>query len=55
MHDNNCAVKLYFADCGETVWDIAKRYRSSVDAIIDENDIDSETISDNCMLIIPII
>lgn len=54
-HDDNCAVKLYFASAGESLWDIAKRYKASEDAISEENDVDSSNITDNCMLIIPML
>lgn len=54
-HDDNCAVKLYFASAGESLWDIAKRYKASEDAISEENDVDSSNIADNCMLIIPML
>ena len=54
-HNDNCAVKLYFASAGEEIWDIAKKYRSSETAIFEENEIDSETVPDNCMLIIPML
>lgn len=51
--DESCALKLYFCESNEKIWDIAKRYHSSAKLIMDENDI--EDISSNMMLIIPII
>lgn len=53
-HNKDCALKLYFAEPGENVWDIAKHYHASAQAVLDENDLESENVSDNCMLIIPI-
>lgn len=53
--NDQCAVKLYFASAGESLWDIAKRYRASEEAISEENDIDSDSISQGCMLIIPML
>ncbi len=52
---DECAMKLYFAEKGESVWDISKRYRSPVKAVADENDIDNDIIENDCMLIIPIL
>lgn len=51
--DNSAALTIYYADCGESVWDIARRYYTSVDSIKDENDISSDTIEQNRMLLIP--
>lgn len=53
--DGDYAVKLYFADSDEPLWGIAKRYRTSVDAIIDENNIDGDLIRSSGMIIIPIV
>ena len=46
---------LYYASDGESVWNIAKRYNTSVDAIWDENAVESDTLSGKCMLVIPIV
>lgn len=53
--DGNYALKLYFADSGENVWDIAKKYSTSVDAIMQENDLDDEILSERGMILIPIL
>lgn len=49
------ALKLYFARRGEDVWEIAKRYGTSAEAIIEENELDEEYCADDGMLLIPII
>lgn len=49
------ALKLYFADEGEDVWDIAKRYNTSVRSIIEDNGLESETIEKRGMMLIPIV
>lgn len=49
------AVTLYFADEGEQIWDIAKRYHTSVGAILEENDLDAETMTQGGMILIPLI
>ncbi|MGN0665231.1 MAG: SPOCS domain-containing protein [Huintestinicola sp.] len=52
--DSGCAVRLYFAEAGEELWDIAKRYRASMAAVAEENDLDSDSIKESTMLLIPI-
>ncbi len=49
------ALKLYFANKGEEIWNIAKRYSTSVEAIMEENDLEEETLSQHGMILIPII
>ena len=53
--DTEYALRLYFADEGEKVWDISKRYNTSAAAIIAENELDSETASVSGMVLIPIV
>lgn len=50
----NCPITLYFAEKGESVWDIAKRYGASVNEIRFENDIQNDIIAEETMLIIPV-
>lgn len=47
------ALKLYFADAGESIWDIAKRYSISVDAVLYENELEDQTLTQRSMLLIP--
>ncbi len=49
------ALKLYYAEKGENIWSIAKRYNTCADAIISENDIESEVLSAPAMLLIPLV
>jgi LysM repeat protein len=53
--DTEYALKLYYAEKNENVWSIAKRYNTSADAIITENDMESEKITTPSMLLIPIV
>ncbi len=48
------ALKIYFADEGEDLWNIAKKYSTSVDAIIEENELDTDNDGAR-MLLIPIV
>ena len=50
MGDN--ALILYYADKDEKVWDIAKRYSTSMTSICEENDITDEVLSSQKMLLI---
>lgn len=53
--NRNCCLKVYFASKGECVWDIAKKYNTSIDSVVEENEIESEELSERMMLIIPIL
>lgn len=44
---------LYFADGGESLWNIAKRYNTSVEAIKRENNLEEDTLQERSMLLIP--
>ena len=50
---DNSALTIYYADEGERVWDIAKRYNTSINAIINENTLESEKLKQRDMLLIP--
>lgn len=55
--NRNCsyALKLYFTDDNEDLWEIAKKYGTSVSAIMEENDIEDDTVSGKGMILIPIV
>ena len=44
---------VYFAEAGETLWSIAKKYNTTVDAIIRENRIPDGALEKKCKLLIP--
>lgn len=48
-----CALTIYFSDSGESVWDIAKRYHTTVEAVKNENDISGDRVESGGMLMIP--
>jgi len=50
-----CAVKLCRVEAGEDLWDIAKRCRTSMTAIIEENELTSDKTEESGMLLIPLI
>lgn len=49
------ALTIYFADAGETVWNIARHYNTTVEAIMAENELQSNIIGEKRMLLIPCI
>ena len=53
--DGDYAIKLYYGVKDEQVWNIAKKYSTSVNAIMEENSLESESLSENGMLLIPIV
>lgn len=48
------ALVLYFADKGESVWEIAKNYATRVDDLKEENALEDEILSESMMLLIPV-
>jgi len=52
--DGDYALKLYFAESGEDIWEIAKKYSTSIKAIMEENELSNENVSQKGMLLIPI-
>ena len=51
--NNKSALTIYFATKGENVWDIAKKYSTIPQSIMDENDLEQYEIDKNCMILIP--
>ncbi len=49
------ALKLYFADENEDLWEIAKKYGTSVSAIVEENEIEDDKLCGKGMILIPIV
>lgn len=54
VEKDDSALILYFADCGESVWDIAKRYRARPSSLMRENSLESDVLDSDSMLLIPI-
>ena len=53
--DGDYAIKLYFGIENEDIWDIAKRYSTSVAAIMEENELSGQRLENGGMLLIPIV
>ena len=54
QRDGDYAVKLYFGVDNEDIWDIAKRFSTEVEAVMEENDLSDTTLDSGRMLLIPI-
>lgn len=52
---NTSALTIYFSDDGEDVWEIARRYNTTVEAIRRENGLAADTITGKQMLLIPMV
>lgn len=50
---DDCALTLYFADKGESLWNIAKSHKTRLDMLLAENSAESETLDSPQMLLIP--
>lgn len=50
---DDSALILYFADKGESLWDISKHYANRVSDLKEENALDDDTLSEPMMLLIP--
>ncbi len=48
------ALKICYASGGEPVWDIARRCRTSVEAIMEENHLTGDILPDDMMLLVPL-
>ncbi len=53
--NSSYALKLYFTDESEDLWEIAKKYGTSVSAIMEENEIEDDMVSGSGMILIPIV
>ncbi len=51
--DKTAALTIYYADEGETLWDIARLYCTSVEAVRLENDMTDDVIRARSMILIP--
>lgn len=47
------SLTVYFADGGESLWDIAEKYNTTVEAIMRDNRIAGSTVTEKCRLLIP--
>ena len=50
----SCALTVYYCDKGESIWNTARKYNTTVEAILVENDLKNEIVEDNMMILIPL-
>lgn len=55
QRDGDYAIKLYYGCENEEIWEIAKRYSTCVDAVMEENELVGDRLGSGGMLLIPII
>lgn len=48
------ALKIYYADRGESLWEIAKSCHTSMQAVMEENHLDADVLSEDAMLLVPL-
>lgn len=48
------ALKIYFAGSGESLWEIAKNCHTSVEAVMEENGLQSDVLPHDAMLLVPL-
>ena len=51
--EKDASLTIYYADKGESIWDIARSYCTSVDLIKQENNITEDVLTKRGMLLIP--
>lgn len=52
--DQKCALKIYFANGGESLWEIAKSCHTSMEAVMEENGLAADVLPDDTMLLVPL-
>lgn len=48
------SLTIYFCDAGEDIWNIARKYNTTVEAIREENALTSDTAQEKTMILIPV-
>lgn len=51
--DTSASLTIYYASQGESLWDIARKYYTSVNSIKKENDLSESVVKESGMLLIP--
>ena len=58
-HEQDCSLTIYYADAGETLWEIAKRYHTAMQSVLEANsqlELSPQAgVSKREMLLIPIL
>lgn len=51
---NNSNLIIYYGDKGENIWDIARKYCTCMNSILEQNSLNDEFLSERTMLMIPV-
>ena len=54
LKDGKAASIIYYAEAGESLWEIARQYYTSVNAIKEENELSEDNVASKGMLFIPV-
>ena len=54
LPEEKAALKIYFANGGESLWEIAKSCHTSVEAVMEENGLQSDVLPYDAMLLVPL-
>lgn len=54
LRDGDYSIKLYYGIKNEDIWDIAKKYSTSAESVLEENNLDSRILQNDGMILIPI-
>ncbi len=52
--EKNPSLTIYFCSGGENVWDIARKYNTTVEEIMDENNLSADSLPEKTILLIPV-
>ena len=50
---DSCALTLYYASEGESLWNIAKKHNTGLDLLMSENELENTVLDSDRMLLIP--
>ena len=53
VQKDGASLTVYYAEGGENIWDIAKKYYTCAQMIKDENDLSEDRVRNSGMLLIP--
>ena len=52
--EEKAAIKIYYAESGESVWEVAKACHTSIEAVIEENALSGDVLAEDTMLLVPL-
>ncbi|HBT63621.1 MAG TPA: hypothetical protein DEB10_03025, partial [Ruminococcaceae bacterium] len=52
--NEKAALKIYYANSGESIWEVAKACHTSMDAVMEENALSGDVLTKDTMLLVPL-